>query len=115
MGPLLPEEKKALEGIAAVLKRSRASELSLQIVAEPKAGRVHTAAEGTASRAPLGQKDAAWAERNKGATAGRRVSMNKATAPSSLSSRYAFEVTDHDRKAFALGIEHVYERRSVVT
>ena len=115
MGPLLPEEKKALEGIAAALKRSRASELSLQMVAEPLAGRVSAAGEVMPSKASLGQKDAAWAERNKEATAGRRVSMNKATAPSSLSSRYAFEVTDHDRKAVALAKEHVFERRSVVS
>ena len=114
-GNLLPEERRALEGIAAVLKRSRASELSLQMVAEPAAGRTQAAGELTASRLSLGQKDAAWAERHRGVKAGGRVSMNKATAPSFLSTRYAFETNDDDRKAVALGLEHVFERKSVVS
>ena len=106
-GNLRPEERRALEGIAAVLKRSRASELSLQMVAEPAAGRTQAAGELTASRLSLGQKDAAWAERHRGVKAGGRVSMNKATAPSFLSTRYAFETNDDDRKAVEIGRAHV--------
>ena len=85
------------------------------MVAEPAAGRALTVGEVVASKASLGQMDAAWAERNQKATTGGRVSMNKATAPSFLSTRYAFEANDFDRKAAALGKEHVFERKSVVS
>ncbi len=112
---LTPAEEKALNDAGALLARSRASELSRQLAGKPIKGAALVAGEATASRMALGQKDEAWAKaRGKPARDGQRMSMNEATRPPA-SVTYPIKVTDHDRRAVALAMEHLFERNSVVS
>jgi len=105
---LTPEEAQALDRIGEQLRRSQAAELSQTLLGEPGKGTAKITVERSALL--LGQKDGTWAERN----AGKRKSLNQATRPSP-SVEETVTATEHDYRAVALGIEHVFERQSVVT
>jgi len=103
-GSLSPEHREALEGIAALLKRSRAQELSSQVVLEP----VASAKIGKTSEA-LGLGQAI-----KSVYPLRRESMNQRTRPGpSVESNDT--PTAHDHQAVALAVKHVFERQSAIT
>ena len=105
---LLPEEREALEGIKAVLQRSRAAELSRAIVAE--AGEVQSATkEGGRSSQSLGQRNGLASAKRQ------RFSLARATRPVSRPINWEVEPTEHDRRAVELAIAHTFERASVVT
>ena len=106
---LTPDEARDLDRIGEQLRRSQAIELSHTLVAEPGKSAAKIATERSAEL--LGQKDGSWAGRNAGQ---KRMSLNKATRPSP-SVEETVTATEHDYRAVALGIEHVFERQSVVT
>jgi len=108
-GSLTGEEKAALDHIKSVLQRSQAKELAQNLVpASP--GEHGKTVEHSQSR--LGMENESWVRARTGN--GRRRSFNRATVPSP-SVEYESEVTDYDRRAVALGVEHVFERNSVVS
>jgi len=112
-GSLTPEEAQALDRIGEVLKRSRAKELVERFAGERlERDQGRSVAEPGESKLALGQKGTDWVKSQAGD--GSRVSMNRATRPSPTINREA-RVTDHERRAVALAIEHIFERRSVVT
>jgi conjugative relaxase-like TrwC/TraI family protein len=110
---LTPEREQALNAIKTALERSRASEMSRQMVAGAEAAATSEARteELAGSSEQLGTKKEL---RTAQATNGRRVSLNKATAPVESAPRVV-EVTEHDRRAVALAMEHLFERHSAVT
>jgi conjugative relaxase-like TrwC/TraI family protein len=109
-GNLSPEDARALNAVKASLERSRAAEMSRELVGELDKG----VPEAFASSDVLGtRKQSAAAESMKAAKA-RRVSLNRATAPVDSIPK-AVEPTEHDRRAVALAMEHIFERQSVVT
>lgn len=104
---LTPEEAQALDRVGRVLQRSRAVELSRQMAGG--AGMAANAAiEAGASSDFLGTRKQA------GAGAVGRQSMNQKTRPVE-SPGEPVKVTEHDRRAVALAMEHIFERASVVT
>jgi hypothetical protein len=121
---LTPEREQALNRIKAALERSRTSEMIRQMVVGKVEPLESSKALGTLERMPttmgreladssdaLGtRKQLASAE----ATRHGRVSLNRATAPVDSVPKVA-EVTGHDRRAVALAMEHLFERRSAVT
>ncbi len=92
---LTPEERKTLEHLKALLQRSREHDAIQVIDRERIEGR-----EWAKSAGSLGK--------------GQRVSLNKATRPVDSPKRVV-EVTEHDRRAVAFAMEHIFERQSVVT
>lgn len=121
-GNLLPEEKQALEANATRLRRSRATELSCQIMAEPPIPQESSKSFGTRKDLPNAKSSeiapsSEWfgsRDKVKGGASGRRQSMNQKTKPR-LTVDDLVTVTEHDRRAVALAVEHVFERRSAVT
>ena len=120
---LSAKEKEALDGIGAVLKRSRAAELSREMVG----GTVGFAGEsskalGTRNKLPKAQAREIAASSNslgtkreaKGAVTRRRQSMNQKTRPGPAVNE-AVKATEHDWRAVGLVVEHLLERESVVT
>jgi conjugative relaxase-like TrwC/TraI family protein len=125
-GSLLPEEKAALEANKTLLQRPRAAELSRQLVGEPVES-VAVAGEmskslGTRDRLPmkkaveisdssdfLGTRKAA-----KAAGKVKRTSLNQRTRPVERTEKVV-EVTEDDRMAVALAMEHIFERQSTAT
>jgi hypothetical protein len=103
-GSLSAEHREALEGIAALLKRSRAQELSSQVVLEPVA-----AAELGKTSDALGLGRAI-----KSAYPPRRESMNRKTRPGPTVENNDAP-TPHDYQAYALAVKHVFERQSAIT
>jgi conjugative relaxase-like TrwC/TraI family protein len=110
-GSLLPDEERALKRLETLLKRSRAVELSQQLAGDPTKG-IPIGKNSVASRSLLGQKGADWVEGRVSAN-GQRISLNKATTPS-LSTTPEREASGFERRAAALAIEHLFERKSVV-
>jgi hypothetical protein len=97
-----PEEKAALEGLKTLLQRSLVVELSQQIKVEAV-----TALQAGRSSEALGTQQTVGA-------AVRRQSMNQKTRPGPTAQEEV-KVTEHDRRAVALAMEHLFERESVVT
>jgi len=106
---LTPDEAQALDRIGEQLRRSQAAELSQTLAGREDKGAGNIAADRTAGL--LGQKDGTWAQRHAGQE---RMSLSRATRPSP-SIEETVTATKHDFRAVALGIEHVFERQSVVT
>ncbi len=105
---LTPEEAQALDRVGMVLKRSRAVELSQQMVAGPDAPANAAIGAGKSSEI-LGTQELV-----KASGIGRRQSMNQKTRPGE-SLNEPVNVTEHDRRAVFLAIEHTFERASAVT
>ena len=99
-------EKTVLEGIKTVLARSRAQSAGMKLTGHGTALEM-LAGDKTASSEGLGRAQDA-------ARLGQRVSMNWATRAVARVEPVA-KPTEHDRRAVALAIEHVFERESVVT
>jgi conjugative relaxase-like TrwC/TraI family protein len=130
---LSPEERQVLEGIKAVLERSRAKEAALQGREAPGSSKVlGTQKEFAASAkfpakpsfAPCVNVDSGHGagheaghgmERAIVDAEGRPVSINRATWPDENRKPAVTPPTDHDRRAVAFALEHIFERMSVVT
>ncbi|HLP78473.1 MAG TPA: MobF family relaxase, partial [Candidatus Paceibacterota bacterium] len=113
-GSLLPEEEKPFKAAQTLLERSRT--LGIE---QPSPAPNHTTPEIGFEPAPmkssLGRKEAAWAkDRLKLMPDGRRYSVNRATRPQ-RQPRQPVIPNEHDRRAVALALEHLLERKSVVT
>ncbi len=106
---LTKAEKAPLEAIAAVLRRSRAAEFSQQLVRTPDMLELEAAAAEKTSDL-LGRGKAA---QNAGET--RRQSINDLTQPKPTTADPVVTVTEHDRRAAAFALRHVFERQSVAT
>ena len=97
-------ERQALERAKAMLQRSRAAEMSQQVQLEA------SASIGAAKTSEiLGTQ-----RKVKAAGASRRQSMNQKTRPGEMVNDEV-TVTEHDRRAVALAVEHLFERQSVVS
>ena len=130
-GSLTPEEAKALDRAGLPLQRSRALELSREMVAGAVAPETGALEAGASSKA-LGTKKEIKVPANRTMEAGasseelgtrkelktggasRRQSMNQKTSPSKSPGK-TVKATEDDRRAVALAIEHTFERASVVT
>ena len=123
---LSEEHKTVLEGIKSVLARSKAAEMSRQLVPEvPEPELPHRTAEllGTQDKVPtvetkesirsadhLGTKKQAKIHRSES-----RQSQNWRTRPLEGLVEPEAVVTEHDRRAVRLAKEHLFERESMVT
>ena len=124
-GNLLPEEAKALNAGKTLLQRSRAVELSKQMAGEtigPASAVESSKALGTMDGLPpvrtreIAASSDFLGTRQEAKTAGveRRRSLNQKTRPVP-SANITVNVTEHDRRAVFLAIEHIFERESAVT
>ncbi len=125
-GSLLPDEKAGLEANKMLLQRSRATELSRQLVSEP-VGITNQVGDmskvlGTQDKLPV-QKVVEIADSSdflgtrqqaKSAEAAKRTSLNQRTKPE-VRTEKVVAVSEHDRMAVALAMEHLFERHSAVT
>ncbi|MGD0816185.1 MAG: MobF family relaxase [Verrucomicrobiota bacterium] len=119
---LLPEEIKALDANKMLLQRSLAVELGQQMTGRAIEGDTSSKAFGTRETLPAGKTKEIGASSDflgtkkemKSGTAGRRQSMNQKTKPIQSVNK-PVKVTEDERRAVALAIEHTFERASVVT
>jgi conjugative relaxase-like TrwC/TraI family protein len=117
-GCLTETEKEAFKGLKSVLQRSYASELSQQMTS----ARIERLADALGTRQELPQpketpdsSDALGTKRRpQAARTQRRQSMNQLTTPRSAAVVNG-EPTEHDCRAVALAMEHLFQRESVVT
>ena len=107
-GGLSEEEKAPFKAVETLLRGSRVVELSQKIELAPEAMEsALTGAENTSEL--LGRQKKIKGERNR-----RRESLNARTKPKAAAETNV-EVTEHDRKAVAFAIKHLFERQSVAT
>ncbi len=116
-GTLSPEHTRQLEGVKALLERSRAVEMSRQMTHAPATVRTGDAL-GALDRMPVVAKPEASSQKlgTKARASGRekRQSMNRRTRPGPTVVREV-AATEHDRRAVRLAVEHCLTRSSVVT
>lgn len=122
---LSEEELKPLERVKTLLQRSRAVELSQEVnfkadgERDTASGRLEPRKE--AKRTPDSAKKAVDAsellgtrKKIEGSPEKRRESLNRRTRPTPVSEEVV-EPTEHDRRAVAFAIQHLFERQSMVT
>lgn len=119
---LTEPEKEAFKGIKTVLQRSQAMELSRQMTEPVERASVSRFADvlGTRKELPQPQEagdssDALGTKRRlRAGQAQMRQSMNRRTAPVATVVETTTP-TEHDYRAVALAMEHLFQRESVVT
>jgi len=106
---LTEEEKKPFKALETRLARSRAGELTEQITFTPDTAEA-VAAEAEKTSDLLGRQKTA-----KGDGKRKRESINMRTRPHEMDGKAAVTVTEHDRRAVAFAMRHIFERQSVTT
>jgi conjugative relaxase-like TrwC/TraI family protein len=107
-GGLSEEEKAPFKAVETLLRRSRAVELSTEIALTPEAME-SAGAKAEKTSELLGRQKTVNGDRKRW-----RQSLNLRTKPKA-EEETEVEVTEHDRKAVAFAIKHLFERQSVAT